>query len=138
MLKILVCCGGGFSSSAMVQYCTKDLIAKGLDSDYQVEFLPIHLFLNEKKFDYDVVMLCPHLRYAIDDWLKKNKVDFPIYFLPPRIYGYLTAETVVEDALDVIELYKKTGVNPVFFPGEENLIMNKRMVSHRRHIKLNK
>ena len=131
MMKILLCCGGGFSSSAMAEHLKKDIE----NSDYYrdkmtVEFYPFHNAF-EKLDEVDVIMCCPHLAYSVPKFIKNYNVQIPIYILPPKLYGSMTAKSIYEDLSEVIEGYKQDGRNPWCFPGEERNLQIKRRCSHR-------
>ncbi|MBR4444741.1 MAG: hypothetical protein IKS37_02420 [Solobacterium sp.] len=133
MLRIMISCGGGFSSSALTVQLNKDAKEKNLD----VEFF-------YKPFDFggigqkggdvdgaDIVMLCPHLAHTAKK-LAEQFPDIPFYVIPTRLYGLMDAEAFMEDAEDVITGWKETGMNPFFFEGEKSAIRVMRTVSHRR------
>ena len=61
MIKILLCCGGGFSSSAIATRMQKEIVERGWEDRYSIEFLPIGLGLKVLN-DYDVIILCPHIK----------------------------------------------------------------------------
>ena len=48
MIRILLCCGGGFSSSAIATRMKKEIKEKNLEDKYSIEFLPFGLGLKEK------------------------------------------------------------------------------------------
>ena len=123
MIRIVICCGGGFSSSFMAKKVEKEIKELGLHNEYDISFMPFGSFKKVYK-DYDVAMLCPHLRYNADNWVRQENVDIPIYVLPPQIYGLMNAQIIIEDAQDVIDLFNKTKTNLVFFPGEEETLTN--------------
>ena len=78
---------------------------------------------------YDVVMCCPHLLMEIKLHFKDTGV--PLYVLPPRMYGLMKLTEIVDDAKGVIDIYKQTKQNPVYFPGEENILRVTRINSYR-------
>ena len=82
--------------------------------------------------DFDIVMCCPHLQYHVDEDIKEKNPNKPIYMIPPRMYEVMDIKDVLCDAEDIIEVYKKTGDNPVHFEGEEVLHKITRYQSHRR------
>lgn len=131
MMKILICCGGGFSSSYVAMRMQKEIQNRHLEDQYRVDFLPFSLIL-EKIDEYDVIMLCPHLKMELTKLLSKYPLDKPIYLLPPRIYGMMTLDAIIEDGEDIINLYEKDHTNPVVFPGEENLLRIRRNQSYRK------
>lgn len=85
--------------------------------------------MNEVIDQYDVVMCCPHLLMSIKQNFKDTGV--PLYVLPPRMYGLMKLDEIMDDAKGVLELYHKTKKNPVYFPGEENILKVKRYRSYR-------
>ena len=130
MLRIMVTCGGGFSSSALVTHLNQEAKEKNLD----VEFV-------YKPFDFggisglvdtvDIVMLCPHLAHNAKQLAEKYP-EKPFYVIPTRLYGLMAAEEFLEDAEDAIEGWKETGMNPFHFEGEQTAIRVMRTVSHRK------
>lgn len=121
MLNILLCCGGGFSSSAIATRMEKEIIKQGLQDQVHMEFYPFTIAIDKFK-DFDIVMCCPHLKIAVNQMIKKYNPDIPIYLLPPKMYGFMILEEIIQDANDVIEIYQQDKQNPVHFPGEENLL----------------
>lgn len=130
MLKILICCGGGFSSSYVTVRMKKEIKERHLEDQYDVEFSPFSL-LREVMDDYDAIFLCPHLKMELEMAKKEFKIDKPVYLMPPRIYGMMTLDAIVEDAEDVMTMYEETHQVPVTFPHEENLLRIRRNKSYR-------
>ena len=54
MIRILLCCGGGFSSSAIATRMKKEIKEKNLEDKYSIEFLPFGLGLKELNCNYDI------------------------------------------------------------------------------------
>ena len=52
MIKILICCLGGFSSSAMVKKIKSEIIENNLEKEMSVDFSP---FMNAKELYIDAV-----------------------------------------------------------------------------------
>ena len=121
MLKVLLCCGAGFSSSALTQKMKNEIIGYGLDKDITIDFSPFAL-MKESVEHYDIVICCPHLRYEINSFFKKETLSIPLYILPPRMYGIMNVKEIYQDCKDIIEIYKQDKVNPTHFPGEENIL----------------
>ena len=103
MIRVLLCCGGGFSSSYVAERMKKEIIAKNLDN-------------------FDIIICCPHLNIDVKQLLEKTDVQVPIYILPPRMYGNMEIEEIYQDVIDLLEIYQQTHMNPVHFPGEENVL----------------
>ncbi len=136
MLKIILCCGGGFSSSAIAARMQKEIEQRGLQNEYSIDFYPLEVagerYAENKLNQYDIAILCPHLKMVIARILKTNaKFNMPIYLLPPKIYGNMKLDVILADCEDIIELYKNGAENPVHFPGEENLLRITRGVAYR-------
>lgn len=134
MVKILICCLGGFSSSAMSVKMSKEIKEKGYEDRVSIDFQPFAL--SHKVMDqYDVVMCCPHLKFEIGSFMKKyGEIETPIYLLPPKMYGSMNVEDVYEDALDIVEGFKETKTNPFHFPNEDNVMRIKRICSYRKSV----
>ena len=131
MINIVIACGGGFSSSFIASRIEKDFAGRNLDKEFSVTFLPLAI-LKERHENVDVAMLCPHLRYQAESWLEKERVSFPVYMIPSRLYALIDADIIIEDAVDIIEIFRNNPANPACFPGEEDCIHNKRETSYRR------
>lgn len=121
MIRVLLCCGGGFSSSYVAERMKKEIIAKGLSDQLEMEFSPFSLVL-EKIDNFDIIICCPHLNIYVKQLLEKTDVQVPIYVLPPRMYGNMEIEEIYQDVIDLLEIYQQTHMNPVRFPGEDNVL----------------
>lgn len=130
MIKILLCCGGGFSSSALTSKVKKEIVESNMQNDYYIEFSPFML-ANKKVSEFDIIVCCPHLIMSVKKVVKDSNPDIPIYILPPRMYGLISFKELALDVVDAIDLYNKTKINPVYFPGEENTMMVTRYVAYR-------
>lgn len=134
MVKILICCLGGFSSSAMSVKMSNEIKEKGYEDQISIDFQPFALS-HDVMNQYDVVMCCPHLKFEISTFMKKyGDIKTPIYLLPPKMYGSMNVEDVYEDALDIVEGFKETKMNPFHFPNEDNVMRIKRICSYRKSI----
>ncbi|MCD7809410.1 MAG: PTS sugar transporter subunit IIB [Erysipelotrichaceae bacterium] len=136
MLRILLCCGGGFSSSAIVVRMQNEIKDRGLEDQYSIDFYPLEVaglnYAKEKFVDYDVIICCPHLKMVVRRMMESDvEYDKPIYILPPKMYGMMKLDEIIADCEDVVEMYNKDHKNPVCFPGEENIMKVKRGVAYR-------
>ena len=131
MIRIAICCGGGFSSSALASRMAKELKESGRDNEYSIIFRPIRELIRNHD-DIDIAFLCPHLLHSAKRWLDEEPVNFPVYMIPTRIYGLMTLETVLEDAEDIIKIFNEKHENFAHFPNEDNPLLNKRIKSYRR------
>ena len=149
MIRALICCGGGFSSSALMNQLNKDAKLKGIDDKIKFIFCPFTLVKEmrenrigrsnpmtlidiEEADDYDIAMLCPHLVHKVKD-VEKN-FTHPLYVIPPKLYGLMDPVAFLEDAEDAIELWKsgKTDSNWIRFEEEPVPMRVRRLTSHRR------
>ncbi|MBQ9154730.1 MAG: hypothetical protein IJ130_13090 [Solobacterium sp.] len=132
MIKIMITCGGGFSSSALVGHLNAETIEKNLTDRAEFIYCPYDFGGIGGDVDkVDIVMLCPHLAFQSKELAKKYPHK-PFYIIPTRLYGLMAAEEFIEDAEDCIEGWKKTGMNPFHFEGEDNPLRITRTISHRK------
>lgn len=132
MLRIAICCGGGFSSSALATHLEESVRKMKKEEEVSFIFIPFHSLKNREK-EVDIAMICPHLQ-----WDLKNKADLfsiPVTVIPPKLYGLMSARDFIEDAEDILSIWNKTLKNPVYFEDEPNILAVKRSVSHRRMLK---
>lgn len=145
MLRIAICCGGGFSSSTMAAHLNKQLAESPYKDDVFLEFIPFSALwgesaafvsgsVKERQDEVDVALCCPHLEYPAKDAVKQNRLRIPVFILPMRLYGQINIEGVVEEAQDVLELWKNGAQNPITFPDEPRSMTATRSVSHRRWV----
>ena len=131
MVHILLCCGGGFSSSALAAKVKKDIQQYQLEDQFEIEFSPF-MIAQEKMDRFDIVVCCPHLTYDVKRMVKNASPNKPIYILPPRMFGLIDIRELSTDVLDVLEMYSQSPINPVHFPCEENVMLVTRSVAYRR------
>lgn len=136
MLRILLCCGGGFSSSYVTERMKKEIIENHLGDEVMIEFSPFSIAL-EKIKDFDIVVCCPHLNIYVKQLVAKQDIPIPIYILPPRMYGRMEIQEIYQDAKDIIDIFYKTHQNPVHFPNEDNVLRITRQCAyaHQTHKK---
>ena len=143
MLRIAICCGGGFSSSTMAAHLNKQLKEKHLEDEVFLEFIPFgNLYGDDSAFvtgvhrdrqsEVDVALLCPHLEYPARTAAKEGKLRIPVFVLPMRMYGLVDIENFIEEAEDVLELWNNGAQNVITFPDEPRSMTAPRTVSHRR------
>lgn len=137
MIKILICCEGGLSSSCLANQLKKQCVEKHYEDKLRIDFSDFqssYKILNQ----YDVLMACPHLSYKIPGFIKQYGNQLPIYVIPPRMYGNMLIEDIYEDACDILEGYSKSHLNPFHFPHEDKILHVKRLHSYRKECLNNK
>lgn len=136
MLRILLCCGGGFSSSYVTERMKKEIITNHLDNEVMIEFSPFSIVL-EKMNDFDIIVCCPHLNIYVKQLVARQELPIPIYILPSRMYGKMEILEIYQDCKDIIDIFNQTKKNPVHFPNENNVLRITRQCAyaHQMHIK---
>ncbi|MBR3317344.1 MAG: hypothetical protein IKG21_05965 [Atopobiaceae bacterium] len=143
MLRIAVCCGGGFSSSTMAAHLNKQIRERHLEDKVFLEFIPFANMYGEdsafitgvkrnRQDEVDVALLCPHLEFDAKRAVEQGKLHIPIFILPMRLYGLVDIENLIEEAEDVLNLWKPGDSCLVTFPDEPRSVVAMRTVSHRR------
>lgn len=143
MLRIAICCGGGFSSSTMAEHLNRQLEEKHLTDEVFLEFIPFgmlkggiasayHAGVNNRQTEVDVALLCPHLEFPAQRAAEAGELSIPVFVLPMRLYGLGDVEDLIEDAEDVLELWRSGVKNVVTFPDEPRSMTAARVVSHRK------
>ena len=143
MLRIAICCGGGFSSSTMAAHLNKQLAESEHKDDVTLEFIPFSGLWGEsaafisgnnsqRQDNVDVALCCPHLEFPAKNATKEGKLRIPVFILPMRLYGQIDIENVIEEAEDVLALWNAGTPNPIVFPDEPRSMTATRNVSHRR------
>lgn len=136
MIKMMLCCGGGFSSSYVAQRMQKEICQENLENEVMIEFSPFTL-MQERINEFDIILCCPHLYVYVKQLCQQEVLNKPLYVLPPRMYGKMEILEIYQDAKDIIEIFQQTHQNPVHFPGEENILRVTRLHSY-RHMYQNK
>ena len=130
-MNILIVCNNGCSSSVLVKRLNNELMASGLSKKHHIDHAQF-MFMYQQKQSYDIIMLCPQTYH---EWLmmkKDDMKDIPIYMIPPKLFVSFDIEKMLEDGEDAIHQFKSDHKNPVFFPGEEAYMKNRRSVSYRK------
>lgn len=134
MLKIAICCGGGFSSSALAAHLEREVAAHELQDRVKFIFIPIRMLV-ERQDEADIAMVCPHMEFVVRQESAAGSYHIPVTIIPPRLYGLMPVLDFVDDAEDLLELWKNGGKNMMTFPDEPRPLTVQRMVSHRRWLR---
>ena len=129
MLRIVICCLGGASSSYVARHLKEEVGAQGLGERASFAFLPFGGLVRHQD-EFDIAMICPHQEYEI----KAHAADYhiPVYVIPMVMYGTMPAEYLIEDAEDLMPVWERCPQNPVSFPDEPRSMTCGRTMSHRR------
>ena len=133
MLNILVCCGGGYSSSFMARTVQEQIDKGGYSNQIHAEFYPFKE-CHEVIQRFDIAYLCPHLRYRVAKMMEEHGdvIHCPLCIIPPKMYGTMRLDDIVQDAVELIEIYHQNPTNPTHFPNEDNSVRVDRLYSHRK------
>lgn len=134
MIRIAICCGGGFSSSALAAHLEKEVAALGLEDRVSFVFIPIGQ-LAARQDEADIAMVCPHMEYKVKQDSAAGRYHIPVTIIPPRLYGLMPVLDFVDDAEDLLELWNQGAQNMMTFPDEPRPLAVQRMVSHRRWLR---
>ena len=82
MLRVVICCGAGMSSSYLTQRLQNEVKARGLENEVSFDFFSLEIGIREASKvlkNYDVAMCCPHLKVVINELCKKNDISCAMY-----------------------------------------------------------
>jgi len=101
-MRILLCCGAGWSSSFLVQKMRKAIKTNKLESVY-CEAVPFST-IGEVCEDFDIVCLGPHYRDELEEVAEKCvKYGTKAIVIPDNIYGMLDAEALLNLCKEKVE-----------------------------------
>lgn len=135
MLNIVICCNNGVCSGFFAKRLSRAVKERGMSQEVKFHFQAFQLFRQHYQ-EYDIAMLCPHLLHAAKTFLQECHPDIPLYIIPPRIYGSMRLDDLLEDAQELLDIYKENPVNFVHFPDEQDPLHIKRERSHQAWHKL--
>lgn len=134
MIRIAICCGGGFSSSALAAHLEREVAAKNLQEKVSFVFIPIGQLVRRQD-EADIAMVCPHMEFRVRQDSAAGNYHIPVAVIPPRLYGLMPVLDYIDDAEDLLELWKQGAKNMITFPDEPRPLAVQRTVSHRRWLK---
>lgn len=137
MLKIVVCCGAGMSSSYLCNRLQMEAENRKLAQEVSFDYYSLdvgRLNAADVLKNYDVALCCPHLSFFVKEFCKNNpNLSCAVYIMPPKLYGTLPFDEIYQDAQDVYRVFLKEHKNPFYFDGEEiNPLKIERSISYRK------
>lgn len=99
MMKILLVCNAGMSTSMLVQRMEKAAKEKNIEAE--IIAVPVTKATSILQ-EWDVVMLGPQVRHMLGQLTKKAEGKTPIAVIDMRDYGTMNGENVLNAALEVI------------------------------------
>ena len=99
-MDILIICGGGFSSSFLVQNIKKAAAEKGLSVNVLAK---AEGALAGSVSNFDIVLVSPQLRYNDQKIIEIcNKAGVPYAFVTAMDFGTMNGEAVLQLAIDTL------------------------------------
>lgn len=101
MVKILLCCSAGMSTSMVVQRMQK--AADKLDLQAKIDAVGMEEF-SDKIAEYDCCLLGPQIKYKLAEFQKNAaEYDKPVAVINTMDYGMLNGEKILQSALTLIQ-----------------------------------
>jgi PTS system cellobiose-specific IIB component len=100
MIKILLCCAAGMSTSMVVNKMKQAATAKGID----VEINAVGMEEFDSHYtEYDCYLLGPQIKYKLADFkTKADAIGKPIAVINSMDYGMMKGEKILSDAIAMI------------------------------------
>ena len=100
MIRILLCCSAGMSTSMVVQLMEKAALKQGVEA--KIQAVGMEEF-SEKISDYDCCLLGPQIKYKLNDFQKcAEEYHKPVAVINTMDYGMLNGEKILQSALSLI------------------------------------
>ncbi len=94
MIKVLIVCSGGMSSSIVVNTIKKE--AEKEDIEIKVKAVGTGEFIDEVKEDWDLVLVAPQVRHRFAGFEEQAKEEnIPIELIPPQSYSPLGGTNLI-------------------------------------------
>ncbi|WP_130835703.1 PTS sugar transporter subunit IIB [[Erwinia] mediterraneensis] len=104
MVKILLCCSAGMSTSMVVQRMEKAAVQLGIDAS--IAAVGTEEF-SEKIVDYDCCLLGPQIKYKLTDFQScAGEYNKPVAVINTMDYGMLNGEKILKSALSLIDSHR--------------------------------
>lgn len=104
MIKILLCCAAGMSTSMVVQRMEKAAVKLGIDT--KIQAVGMEEF-SENIGDFDCCLLGPQIKYKLNDFQKSaGEHNKPVAVINMMDYGMLNGEKILQSALSLIESHQ--------------------------------
>lgn len=104
MVKVLLVCNAGMSTSLLVTAMNKAAVARNIE----LEIIALPLTAAEGQLDkWDVVMLGPQVRHCLPNLKKIADGKVPIDIIDMKDYGLMRGDNVLTTALQKIEEFQK-------------------------------
>ena len=104
MVRILLCCAAGMSTSLLVTKMEAYAASQGIEA--KIWAVSANVIDNEAG-NFDVLLVGPQIRYALKKLQKQFGDQVPVDMIPMAQYGRMDGEATVKQAMSMIENFKK-------------------------------
>lgn len=94
IMKIMLCCNAGMSTSLLVQKMQKEAASRG--EEVAIEARPMNEAMDHIS-EADVILLGPQIGYAKGDFEKAVEGRIPVAVIPMVDYGRMNAAKILDD-----------------------------------------
>lgn len=105
MVRILLCCAAGMSTSLLVTKMEAAAQAKGVEAKI---WAVSEKSVADEEGNFDVLLIGPQIRYKFKDFDKKYSGQLPVSMIDMKDYGRMNGEAVLELGLKLYnDFYNK-------------------------------
>lgn len=105
MIRILLCCAAGMSTSLLVTKMEKSAADRGIEAKI---WAVSEKSVAAEEGNFDILLIGPQIRYKLKEFEKKYSDQLPVSMIDMKDYGRMDGEKVVDLALKLYEdFYKK-------------------------------
>lgn len=103
MVKVLLVCNAGMSTSLLVTSMQK--AAKAKEIELEIAALPLTAAEGQLQ-QWDIVMLGPQVRHCYNNLMTKTEGKVPLEIIDMKDYGLMRGDNVLATALEKIAKFK--------------------------------
>lgn len=104
MLRILLCCAAGMSTSLLVTKMEAYAASQGIEAKI---WAVSESTVAEQAGQFDVLLVGPQIRFRLKALQKEYGDKVPVEMIPMAQYGRMDGEAVVKQALRMVEEFGK-------------------------------
>lgn len=103
IMKILLACAAGMSTSLLVTRMDKTAVARGMD--VEIEAMPVAK-ASDVLTEWDIVLLGPQVRFQLKSFEEKVAGQIPVTVINMRDYGTMNADAILDAAIKTLEEFR--------------------------------
>lgn len=105
MVRILLCCAAGMSTSLLVTKMEAAAKAKGIEAKI---WAVSEKSVESEEGNFDLLLIGPQIRYKLKDFEKKYGDKMPVSMIDMKDYGRMNGEAVIDMAMKLYnDFYNK-------------------------------